>query len=75
MIRILSILLALTVALSACAPSSTSGGKAGGSYRISRSDAGTIQFRMLDSVNALRSSAGDPLARYVGAKPSMALRL
>ena len=64
MIRILSILLALTVALSACAPSSTSGGKAGGSYRISRSDAGTIQFRMLD-----------PLARYVGAKPSMALRL
>ena len=63
MIRILSILLALTVALSACAPSSTSGGKAGGSYRISRSDAGTIQFRMLDSVNALRSSAGvTPLA-------------
>ncbi|UWR37511.1 CAP domain-containing protein [Sulfitobacter sp. W074] len=63
MIRILTILLALTVALSACAPSSTSGGKAGGSYRISRSDAGTIQFRMLDSVNALRSSAGvTPLA-------------
>ncbi|MEQ5828237.1 CAP domain-containing protein [Sulfitobacter sp. NFXS29] len=63
MIRILSILLALTVALSACAPSSTSGGKASGSYRISRSDAGTIQFRMLDSVNALRSSAGvTPLA-------------
>ena len=63
MIRILSILLALTVALSACAPSSTSGGRAGGSYRISRSDAGTIQFRMLDSVNALRSSAGvTPLA-------------
>ena len=63
MIRILSILLALTVALSPCAPSSTSGGKAGGSYRISRSDAGTIQFRMLDSVNALRSSAGvTPLA-------------
>ncbi|KZZ29926.1 hypothetical protein A3753_26330 [Sulfitobacter sp. HI0082] len=59
----MSILLALTVALSACAPSSTSGGKAGGSYRISRSDAGTIQFRMLDSVNALRSSAGvTPLA-------------
>ena len=63
MIRILTILLALTVALSACAPSSTSGGRAGGSYRISRSDAGTIQFRMLDSVNALRSSAGvTPLA-------------
>ena len=63
MIRILSILLALTVALSACTPSSTTGGKAGGTYRISRSDAGTIQFRMLDSVNALRSSAGvTPLA-------------
>ncbi len=63
MIRILSILLALTVALSACVPASTTGGKAGGSYRISRSDAGTIQFRMLDSVNALRSSAGvTPLA-------------
>lgn len=63
MIRILSILLALTVALSACTPSSTTGGKAGGTYRISRSDAGTIQFRMLDSVNALRSSAGvAPLA-------------
>ncbi|WP_411976323.1 CAP domain-containing protein [Sulfitobacter faviae] len=63
MIRILSILLALTVALSACTPSSTTGGKAGGTYRISRSDAGTMQFRMLDSVNALRSSAGvTPLA-------------
>ncbi|MFG6589816.1 CAP domain-containing protein [Sulfitobacter sp. 1A12157] len=63
MIRILSILLALTVALAACTPASTTGGKAGGSYRISRSDAGTIQFRMLDSVNALRSSAGvTPLA-------------
>ncbi|EDQ06312.1 hypothetical protein DSM14862_00051 [Sulfitobacter indolifex] len=63
MIRILSILLALTVALSACVPASTTGGKAGGSYRISNSDTGTIQFRMLDSVNALRSSAGvTPLA-------------
>ncbi|SDF16414.1 CAP domain-containing protein [Sulfitobacter delicatus] len=60
MIRILSILLALTVALAACTPVSAPGGKSGNIYRISRGDAGKIQFRMLDSVNALRSSAGAP---------------
>tara|TARA_R110002049_G_scaffold44333_6_gene130272 strand:+ start:130007 stop:130513 length:507 start_codon:yes stop_codon:yes gene_type:complete len=61
MIRILSILLALTVALSACVPATSTGpdGKSKGKvYRISRADAGKIQFRMLDSVNALRASAG-----------------
>jgi uncharacterized protein YkwD len=58
MIRILSILLALTVALSACTPTSAPGGKSGNVYRIGRADAGKIQFRMLDSVNALRSAAG-----------------
>jgi len=58
MIRILSILLALTVALSACTPSSTPGGQSGNVYRLSRADAGKVQFRMLDSVNALRSAAG-----------------
>ncbi len=62
MIRILSLLLALTVALAACVPATPTIGSDGKAvpraYRISRADAGKIQFRMLDSVNALRSSAG-----------------
>jgi len=62
MIRILSILLSLTIAISACAPAPATIGSDGKAvpraYKISRSDAGKIQFRMLDSINALRGSAG-----------------
>ncbi|SFE15121.1 Cysteine-rich secretory protein family protein [Sulfitobacter brevis] len=62
MIRLLSILLSLTIALAACVPASTPNGSDGRSnpraYRIDRADAGKIQFRMVDSINALRSSAG-----------------
>ncbi|KIN65717.1 hypothetical protein Z945_764 [Sulfitobacter noctilucae] len=62
MIRILSILVALALALSACAPVPPQLGPDGKplprAYRISRADTGKIQFRMLDSVNALRQSAG-----------------
>jgi uncharacterized protein YkwD len=58
MIRILSVLLALTLTLTACAPAIGPDGKpAGNVYRISRADAGKIQFRMLDSVNALRGAS------------------
>ena len=62
MIRILSILLTLTIALAACVPASSTLGPDGKAnpraYRIDRSDTGEIQFRMVDSINALRSSAG-----------------
>ncbi len=59
MTRILSLFLALFVALAACAPSTGPDGKpAKSAYRISPGDRGKLQFRMLDSVNALRSAAG-----------------
>ena len=62
MIRILSVLLSLTIALAACTPVTpqigTDGRALPRAYKISRADAGKIQFRMLDSINALRVSAG-----------------
>ncbi len=62
--RILSLLLVLAVTVAACAPSTprigTDGKPVPGIYRISRADAGKIQFRMLDSVNALRQASGQP---------------
>lgn len=64
MIRILSVLFALAVALSACAPAApqlgTDGKPLPKAYRINARDTGKIQFRMLDSVNALRGAAGAP---------------
>ncbi|MDW3180553.1 CAP domain-containing protein [Roseobacter sp.] len=60
MIRLISIFLALGLTLVACAPGPviTDGTDAPQLYRISRGDTGKIQFRMLDSVNALRSASG-----------------
>ncbi len=62
MIRFLSILVALALALSACAPAPPTIGADGKplprAYRISNADTGKIQFRMLDSVNALRQAGG-----------------
>ncbi len=62
MIRILSVLLSLAIAIAACAPVPATIGPDGRAlprpYKISRADTGKIQFRMLDSVNALRQSAG-----------------
>jgi uncharacterized protein YkwD len=62
MIRILSILLALTLALTACAPAApklgTDGKPLPRAYKIRAGETGKIQFRMLDSVNALRGAAG-----------------
>ena len=61
MIRILSVILAVALSLSACAPTAPTIGTDGKplpkAYRISRADAGKIQFRMLDSVNALRQAS------------------
>ncbi|WP_299964771.1 CAP domain-containing protein [uncultured Roseobacter sp.] len=65
MIRFISIVLMLGLVLSACAPSSrvNDGSSDGKIYRIGRGDTAKIQFRMLDSVNALRSASGQgPLA-------------
>lgn len=57
MIRLISIFLALGLMVAACTPSQvTTGGP--GVYRIARGDTGKIQFRMLDSMNALRSASG-----------------
>lgn len=60
MIRLVSIFLALGLAMAACTPSavSTDGSGAPQVYRIGRNDTGKIQFRILDSVNALRSASG-----------------
>ena len=64
MIRIISILLVILLAVSACAPAPSSvprtadGRVAPSVYMIRPGDTGTIQFRMLDSVNALRTASG-----------------
>jgi len=58
MIRLLSVLLALGVAVAACTP--TGGSLPKNAYRISANDRGKLQFRMLDSVNSLRAAAGSP---------------
>ncbi|GFE64467.1 CAP domain-containing protein [Litoreibacter roseus] len=49
---------ALTVVLSACAPTSSTDGGNGAVYRIRNSDEAKVQFRALDSVNALRKASG-----------------
>jgi len=64
MFRLISILTAVAVVLSACAPAPSptrlgSGGKPLPQlYRIRDRDTSDIQFRMLDSVNALRGASG-----------------
>ncbi len=55
MTRLLTILFAAAIALAACTPAG--GPVAKNAYRIGNNP-GKIQFRMLDSVNALRASAG-----------------
>lgn len=62
MTRLLLILITTLFTLSACTPVGPSVGPDGRPlpkvYRIKSSDTAKIQFRMLDSVNALRASAG-----------------
>ena len=61
MIRLLSLLFSVGLALAACVPVDDTGTSTGSDlkvYRIRPADTGKIQFRMLDSVNALRSAAG-----------------
>lgn len=62
MIRLVSVFMALALALAACAPApaqlGTDGKPLPKAYKISRADTGKIQFRMLDSVNALRGASG-----------------
>jgi uncharacterized protein YkwD len=65
MIRLISILTALALILSACAPSPSSRLGSDGLplpqvYRIKNSDTDRIQFRMLDAVNTLRNASGQP---------------
>ena len=70
MVRIIPILAALAVILSACAPADTSnrlgadGQPLPQLYRIRARDTDDIQFRMLDSVNALRSASGQPAVSF-----------
>lgn len=60
--RIAALMVSLTLALSACAPAPPALGPDGKPlprmYRIGAGDQDRIQFRMLDSVNALRRAAG-----------------
>ncbi|MFD1511638.1 CAP domain-containing protein [Lacimonas salitolerans] len=60
--RIAALLVSLSLALAACAPAPPTLGPDGKplprAYRIGPGDTSRIQFRMLDSVNALRRAAG-----------------
>ena len=62
MIRVLTLLFAAMIGLAACVEQPTTLGTDGKPlprlYKISRGDTGKIQFRVLDSVNALRQAAG-----------------
>lgn len=62
MARIALVLFATLMALGACTPPAPSTGADGRPlpqvYRISNADTAKIQFRVLDSVNALRAGAG-----------------
>ncbi len=66
MIRRTTLLAVLALGLAACTPvpdsttttTSASGSGAPKLYRIKQSDVGKLQFRMLDSVNALRQRSG-----------------
>mgnify|MGYP001791953778 CR=1 FL=1 len=57
MIRLISIFLVLGLTVAGCTPRPVDS-DAPQLYRIGRGDTGKIQFRMLDSVNALRSASG-----------------
>ena len=61
MTRLITALFSIMIALAACAPAPTQIGTDGKPlpklYRIGRSDTAKIQFRMLDSVNALRQAS------------------
>lgn len=62
--RIIASFITCILVLAACAPPTPRVGPDGravqGVYRIAAGDKAKIQFRMLDSVNALRQSAGRP---------------
>lgn len=60
MTRLIALVLATTLALAGC--DTTGAGGAGGpnQYRISSNNTSKIQFRVLDSINALRAAAGSP---------------
>ena len=62
MIRLFTLLLAGTIALAACQPTAPTIGADGlpvpRAYKIGAQEANLIPFRMLDSVNTLRSASG-----------------
>lgn len=70
MTRFLGILLLSLMSLAACTTPSSTLGPDGKSlpqvYRIKASDTAKIQYRMLDSVNALRAASGAPAVTLDG---------
>ncbi|MCM2561946.1 CAP domain-containing protein [Lutimaribacter sp. EGI FJ00015] len=64
MMRIAALLLTLALGVTACAPTTQTLGPDGKPlpkvYRIGAADKARVQYRMLDSVNALRRAAGAP---------------
>ena len=67
MVRLISLVSALLIALVACTPTETQIGTDGKPlpklYRIRSGDTAKIQFRMLDSINSLRQASGLPALR------------
>lgn len=56
--RVIALLLAAAVGLAACG---TSGGGSARQYKIDSGNTARVQFRVLDSVNALRQASGAPV--------------
>jgi len=58
MIRLLLALFIASFALSACDVATNLGERNDGTFRIGKDDTAKIQYRMLDSINALRQTSG-----------------
>lgn len=63
MTRLLALVLATTLVLAGCETTTSGGSNGPRQYRISSNNTSKIQYRVLDSVNALRQASGaQPLA-------------
>ncbi|MEQ9692819.1 CAP domain-containing protein [Shimia sp. SDUM112013] len=64
MTRFIALALIATLAVAGCDSSGTGGSNSAKQYRISSNRTSEVQFRVLDSINALRSAAGAPALQF-----------